>query len=195
MARFPLCFSLAATLAALGSTGIVGVAAQGSSQKMIVESSAFKEGQPLPRDYAGEGRNVSPPLTWRNVPAGTKEFAVLSEDPDAGNPPPNVHWVLYRIPPAVQGLPEDVPPAVTLSSPTQLAGAMQGIGARRSGDPGYRGPSPPAGVTHHYRFVVYALDAVLDLKPNLDRAGLLQAIQGHIIGEGDITATYQRQTP
>jgi phosphatidylethanolamine-binding protein (PEBP) family uncharacterized protein len=41
---------------------------------------------------------MSPPLTWRNVPAGTRQFAVVCEDFEAGNPPPFVHWIIYNIP-------------------------------------------------------------------------------------------------
>lgn len=189
-----LCFLLL-ILIALGASRMVDLTAQGSPQTIIVESQAFKAGEPLPKDYALEGRNLSPPLTWRNLPAGTKQLAVLVEDPGGANPTPNVLWVLYKIPATTTGLPEHVPPGATLSTPAELAGAMQGVADYGSVEPGYRGPSPPRGAAHHYRFIVFALDAALDLKPNLDRMGLLRAMQGHVIGEGEIVATYQRQTP
>jgi len=174
---------------------MVNLSAQDEPQHILVESPAFKAGEALPRDYTREGRNLSPPLTWRHAPAGTKQFAVLVEDPGGSNPTPNVLWVLYGIPSEVTGIPEGVPAGATVSTPPELAGAMQGFGAYWSGDPGYRGPLPPHGTTHLYRFIVYALDAALDLKPGLDRMGLLRAIQGHVIGEGEIVATYRRETP
>src|SRR6202008_4216046 len=68
-------------------------------QKIVVDSPAMKAGQMMARDYTPDGQNVSPPLTWTNVPSGTRELAVVCEDFDAGNPPPWVHWVIYKIPP------------------------------------------------------------------------------------------------
>ena len=57
----------------------------------------------------------------------------------------------------------------------------------------YRGPAPPAGKPHLYHFVVYALDAALDLPPRLTRAELLEAMKGHIIGQGEIVPIYERK--
>jgi Raf kinase inhibitor-like YbhB/YbcL family protein len=59
----------------------------------------------------------------------------------------------------------------------------------------YRGPAPPAGKPHHYHFVVYALDAPVATKPGqppLGRAELLDAIKGHVIGQGELVALYER---
>ena len=171
----------------------VVASAQPSSAKITVESPTLKADQPIPRDYTADGRNVSPPLTWSQTPAGTKEFAVVCGDPDAGNPPPFVHWVIYKIPPTAKGLPENVPFEPGAPMPQEIAGAVQGnSGFRR---PIYRGPAPPPGKVHHYHFVVYALDASLDLKPGLTRAELLTAIQGHVIGQGELVATYERKAP
>ena len=61
---------------------------QSTPQPIIVESPTMKSGEMMPRDYTPDGRNVSPPLAWNNLPAGTRELAVLCEDYDAGNPPP-----------------------------------------------------------------------------------------------------------
>jgi Raf kinase inhibitor-like YbhB/YbcL family protein len=74
--------------------------------------------------------------------------------------------------------------------PAAIAGAIQGVSGFRR--PIYRGPAPPPGKPHHYHFVVLALDANLDLKPGLNRADLLAAIQGHIIGRGELVAIYER---
>ena len=75
--------------------------------------------------------------------------------------------------------------------PPQIAGAIQGVSGFRR--PIYRGPAPPPGKPHHYHFVVYALDANLNLKPGLSRAELLEAIQGHVIGQGELVAIYERK--
>jgi len=168
---------------------MVVIAAQNPAT-IVVESPVLKANQPIPRDYTADGRNMSPPLTWSNLPAGTRELAVLCEDPDAGNPPPFVHWVVYKIPAAAGGLPENIPFDPDATMPSSIAGAIQGVSGFRR--PIYRGPAPPPGKTHHYHFVVYAIDAALDLKPGLTRAELLAAIQGHVIGQGELVATYER---
>jgi Raf kinase inhibitor-like YbhB/YbcL family protein len=162
-----------------------------AQQKLVVDSPALKAGAMIPRDYTPDGRNISPPLTWSDVPAGTREFAVVCEDFDAGNPPPFVHWVIYKIPGGAKGLPENVPIDPSLPMPGEIAGAVQGLnGFKRAM---YRGPAPPAGKPHGYHFVVYALDAPLDLRPNLTRAELLEAIKGHVLARGELVAVYERK--
>ena len=162
-----------------------------AQQKFVVDSPTLKAGAMMPRDYTPDGRNVSPPLTWSNVPAGARSFAVVCEDFDAGNPPPFVHWVIYKIPGTAKGLPENVPIDPSIPMPSEIAGAVQGLnGFKRAM---YRGPAPPPGKPHDYHFVVYALDTSLDLRPNLTRVELLEAIKGHVIGQGEIVPVYQRK--
>jgi Raf kinase inhibitor-like YbhB/YbcL family protein len=151
----------------------------------------MKTGAMMPRDYTPDGRNVSPPLTWSGVPSATRQLAVVCEDFDAGNPPPFVHWVIYKIPPTAKGLPEGVPIDPGAAMPAEIAGAVQGMnGFRRAM---YRGPAPPAGRPHGYHFVVYALDAALDLKPGLTRQELMDAMKGRIIGQGEMVPVYERK--
>ncbi len=83
--------------------------AQTAPPPIAVASPTLKADETMPRDYTPDGRNLSPPLTWSNLPAATKEIAVVCEDPDAGNPPPFVHWVIYKIPATAKGLPEGIP--------------------------------------------------------------------------------------
>jgi Raf kinase inhibitor-like YbhB/YbcL family protein len=104
-----------------------------------------------------------------------------------------VHWVIYGIPATAKGLPENLPFEPGAAMPPDIAGAIQGLSGFRR--PFYRGPAPPPGKVHHYHFVVYALDATLDLKPALTRADLLSAIQGHVIGQGELVALYERKAP
>jgi Raf kinase inhibitor-like YbhB/YbcL family protein len=166
---------------------------QGTPSAIAVESAAFAAGASLPRDYTADGRNISPPLSWRNVPPGTKELAVMLEDPDAGNPPPFVHWVLYKIPASATGLPEELPIDSNRPMPPALTGAVQGVNGFRRNN--YRGPAPPPGAPHHYRFVMYALDAPMPGEPGLTRAQLLDAMKGHVIGQGELVALYGRTGP
>jgi Raf kinase inhibitor-like YbhB/YbcL family protein len=164
------------------------------AQAITVTSATLRAGEPVPRQHTPDGRNDSPSLMWTNLPSGTRELAVVCEDPDAGSPPPFVHWVVYKIPPSASGLPEALPIDSTTSMPAGLAGALQGInGFRRQI---YRGPAPPPGKVHHYHFIVYALDAAVAIPPGsvaLNRAELLDAMKGHIIGSGELVATYERK--
>ncbi len=158
--------------------------------RLVVSSPTLKSGESIPRDYTADGRNMSPPIGWSGVPPETKSIALVCEDPDAGNPPPFVHWVIYNVPPNVNALPENIPFEPNAPMPTAIAGAVQGVSGFRR--PIYRGPAPPPGKVHHYHFVVYALD-VAGLQPGLTRADLLGAINGHILAQGEIIATYERK--
>lgn len=180
----------------LGSALLAGPAvraagAQAAPAKLVVESPRMKTGEPMAKDFTPDGRNVSPPLTWGNAPAGTKAFAVVCADFGAGLPPPWVHWVIYNIPGTAKGLPENVPIDPATPMPPEIAGATQGFNGWKRAI--YRGPAPPVGTTHIYYFTVYALDTDLKLKPNLTRAELLDAMKGHVIGQGEIVPTYERR--
>lgn len=159
-------------------------------QPIIVTSPTMQTGEMMPRDYSPDGRNLSPPLAWTNLPQGTEQIAVLCQDHGAGFPPPWVHWILYNVPGTATGLPEGIPFDPSAPVPNEIAGATQGNNGW--GLAMYRGPAPPSGDLHHYHFVVYALDEALDLPPGLTRAELLEAIDGHVIGQGDMVPVYER---
>lgn len=81
----------------------------------------------------------------------------------------------------------------TLPAPPEIAGTIQGLsGFRRAG---YCGPAPPPGKPHHYTFTVYALDAELPLAEGLNRTQSMEAIKGHIIGQGALVSIYERMPP
>jgi Raf kinase inhibitor-like YbhB/YbcL family protein len=157
---------------------------------LTVSSSALRANEPMSREYTADGHNYSPPLAWSSLPEHTVSVALVCEDPDAGNPPPFVHWVIYNIPSTATGLPENIPFSPDTPMPAAISGAVQGMSGFRR--PIYRGPAPPPGKPHHYHFVVYALD-VGDLPAGLSRAELLDAIKGHVLGQGELVATYERK--
>ena len=154
-------------------------------------SSAFKNQQPIPKKYTEDGSDISPQLAWENLPPGTRQLALVCDDPDAPTKEPWVHWVIYQISSDVRGLAEHVPPDPSLKEP---AGALQGQNSWPSGRTiGYRGPAPPRGHgRHHYQFRLYALDAALSLEPGLDKTALLRAVKGHVLAEGLLVGTYER---
>ncbi len=145
-----------------------------------VWSPAFEAGGAIPRRYTGEGEDVSPPLEWTGLPEGTREVALICDDPDAPMPEPFVHWVVYKVSADSAGFPEG-----------DTGGALEGRNsfARM----GYGGPMPPEGHgTHHYYFKIYALDTQLDATPGLTKDQLLAAMEGHVLDEGELVGTYER---
>jgi len=156
---------------------------------MKLTSSAFTEGQKIPKQYTGDGIDISPKLEWSDVPAKVKEFALIMDDPDAPMPKPWVHWVIYNIPGNTNGLPENLPRERELA---KHGGMRQGANSWPLGNIGYRGPAPPRGKPHRYFFKLYALDANLNLKHSMSKEQLLNAIKGHVIAEAQLMGTYER---
>lgn len=128
---------------------------------------------------------MSPPLEWRGIPDGTRQLALICDDPDA---PAGtwVHWVLYGLDAASTQLPEGVPAQGTLQG-----GARQGTNDFKK--IGYGGPCPPRGRPHRYFFKLYALDAEVALAPGARKAELERAVRGHILAQGELMGTYQRR--
>ncbi len=154
---------------------------------IVLSSPAFQHEQPIPVDFTCEGKDVSPPLEWRNVPGKTRSLALIVEDPDAPDPEAPertyAHWLVFNLPPDVLELPQGVK---ELPEGTQL-------GVNDFGDVGYGGPCPPIG-RHRYYFRLYALDERLQLEqPNRDE--LLAALKGHVIDEGELIGTYEKASP
>lgn len=158
---------------------------------ITVLSSAFAEGERIPKPFTGDGQDVSPPLRWEGIPDGAKELALICDDPDAPTAEPWVHWVIYKLPAALRELPQGVPVGARLEKPVA---AMQGRNSWNAGRTiGYRGPAPPPGHgVHHYHFRLYALDCELTVNPGLDKKTLLKAMDGHVLAEGELVGTYQR---
>jgi hypothetical protein len=157
--------------------------------RLALSSTAFGQNEPIPRQYTGDGADISPPLSWTGVPPEARELAILVEDPDAPTPQPWVHWLLYRVPPTTSCVPERIAPALRVPVPP---GAMQGRNSWPS-TIGYRGPAPPRGHgVHRYIFTLYALDSPLDLEPGIEKPQLLAAMAGHIVAEARLVGTYKR---
>jgi Raf kinase inhibitor-like YbhB/YbcL family protein len=149
-----------------------------------LSSRAFSEGQPIPTMYTGDGADISPPLTWSDVPDRTRSFTLICDDPDA--PRGNwVHWVAFNIPATQEILPEGLPTAASL-----LEGTMQG--KNDFGNLGYGGPAPPPGKPHRYFFKLYALDITIALAAGARKDQVLAAMKGHVLGEATLMGTYQR---
>jgi Raf kinase inhibitor-like YbhB/YbcL family protein len=130
-------------------------------QPLTLSSSAVTDGGELPARYTCRGEDVSPPLLWTGVPAGTAELAVVVRDVDAEG---FVHWVVAGMPANVGGIAEATAPG----------GAVEA--ANDFGRPGWAGPCPPSG-THHYEIRVYALAQPSGVAAGEDGAGAAAKIE------------------
>lgn len=168
------------SLVLLALAGLVGCA--GGRPRMELASPSFRPGETVPVRHTCDGEDVSPALRWGPAPEGTKSLALICDDPDA----PRgdwVHWVVYGLPPDLEGLAEgSLPP-----------GTLQGV--NDFGRTRYNGPCPPPGAPHRYSFRLYALDRVPDLPAGATKARLLQAMEGHVLARAELVGRYGRKRP
>lgn len=154
-------------------------AASNQADSFNLSSSEFAEGQPIPRRYACDGDNVSPPLSWSGAPGDTAALALVMDDPDARG---FVHWVVFDMTASASGS----LPAGWSSSPDAPP-----QGTNSFGRIGYGGPCPPSG-SHRYVFRLLALGQALALTGSPTAQQVLDAAEGHILDETSLTGTYQR---
>ena len=155
--------------------------------RLTLTSTAFAPDGAIPSHYTCEGKDISPPLAWRDAPAETRSFALVVDDPDAPDPAAPqrtwVHWVLYNIPAGINELAEAI-------APKDLpAGTREGL--NDWGRTGYGGPCPPIG-RHRYFHKLYALDTVLPELARPDKAALEQAMAGHVLAKAELVGTYEK---
>jgi Raf kinase inhibitor-like YbhB/YbcL family protein len=150
---------------------------------LSLSSAAFRDGDTIPDKYTCQGEDISPPLSWSEVPAGTQSLALIVDDLDSSGGR-FTHWVLFNIPADIQELPE------ALAFRSAMLGTMDG--KNDFGNIGYGGPCPPPGKAHRYRFTLYALDCTLTLEPGTSKKQVLDAIEDHVLTRGQLIGTYQR---
>lgn len=144
-----------------------------------VTSRAFADGADIPVRYTCDGDDLSPPLSWTEVPNGTRSLALVMDDPDAPRGT-FTHWVLYDLPDDLRELGEGVVPGTE--------------GRNSFGRTGYGGPCPPPGdAPHRYRFTLYALDIPTVALENGTREDLETKIDAHVLASTTLTGQYARQ--
>jgi Raf kinase inhibitor-like YbhB/YbcL family protein len=150
-------------------------------------SPAFEHEGEIPARYTCEGDDISPELSWSEVPGGAASLALIVDDPDAPDPraPKTtwVHWVLYNIPVSATGLAEGIPPH------DLPAGTLEGLNDWKR--TGWGGPCPPKG-RHRYFYKLYALDTVLPDFHHPTKAKLETAMDGHILAKAELIGTYEK---
>lgn len=151
---------------------------------LLLISPAFPPGGDIPAQYTCDGSDISPPLSWSGVPAGTQSLVVVINDPDA---PSGVfqHWAAFDISPNSSGLAAGY-------GPRPASGFREGV--NDFGRTGYGGPCPPRGAgAHHYHFRLLALNrATLELGSAGRDAEVLRAAEPYAIGRAELVGTYHR---
>ncbi len=144
---------------------------------------SFKSGGVIPAIYTCEGSNLSPSLSWTNVPAGTKTFAVIMKDIDA---PGGIfyHWLIYNIPGNARSLKEDISPSY------RTVNGFYAQGINGFGNIGYGGPCPPQGKPHRYFITLFALSVKLKLGRGANAGGILSAMKGRILDSVSVTGYF-----
>jgi Raf kinase inhibitor-like YbhB/YbcL family protein len=156
---------------------------------LILKSPSFAHNSRIPRRFSKEGDDISPALEWSGAPEGTKEFALICEDPDAPKEEPWVHWLTYKIPGALSKLPENVAKTATF----QIDDFTICQGRNSWNEVGYGGPMPPRGHgAHHYYFTLFALNTELPLAAGIEKSDLSTSLQPHVIGKAELIGTYER---
>lgn len=162
----------------------------GSFGEIALTSPAFADGARLPERFTADGEGVSPPLLWRDVPAGTGWLALIVEDADSPTPQPLVHAVVWGLSPDDGGLAEG---AIIDDGEGDADGRDVGRNSYRR--QGWLPPDPPTGHgEHRYAFQLFALDggAVLE-GHDPGRTALIAAMAGHVLAAGLLVGTYSRE--
>lgn len=173
----------------------IGWGAQGAQAQGVftITSKSFKDGERLQTKMAGNnkqnpncvGENISPELSWSNLPGGTKSLALFMFDPE-GRPPGGVsHWVAYGIAPTVTGFAEGEASKQT----DKYVGGKSLMGL-----PHYFGPCTPPGPPHHYTFTLMATDLEPNaLQPGLTRDEAMKALDGKVKQATGIIGIFSKQ--
>jgi len=145
---------------------------------MKITSDVFENNQSIPKQFTCDGGQISPALSFSDIPGNAKSLVLIMDDPDA---PMGTfdHWVVYNISPKETGVAENNIPTGSF------------LGKNGTGKQGYIGPCPPSGI-HHYHFKLYALDTTLSFSSAPDKAEVEKVMEGHIIEQAELVGLYQR---
>lgn len=166
----------------------LGLLATLPASALELTSPDIREGSPIAstfvyNGFGCSGENLSPALTWRDLPAATRALAITVHDPDAPTGSGWWHWIAVNLPADVQGLPRGA------------SGKLkQGLETRTDfGAPGYGGPCPPQGDgMHRYRYTLWALPAPLEVKGDTPPAMIGFLLNQQALARATLTATYNR---
>ena len=149
---------------------------------MKLISKAFQNHSQIPQQFSASHENISPPLHFQDVHPGTRNFALIVEDPDApmGD---FTHWLVYNLPASTTSLPADASRAQELPQ-----GAQEGLNSLHR--QGWFGPKPPLGEQHRYKFRLFALKEETHLLAGLNKDELIEAIGPLTLAETELVGLY-----
>lgn len=144
---------------------------------MRLKSKDFEDNSSIPSEFTCDGRDVSPQLSWEDVPAGTKSFALSVADPDA---PMRtwIHWLIHDIPKDVRTIEQD-------GLPKGAKEVENDFGMKD-----YGGPCPPSG-THRYIFTICALD--VENLEDVKKRNFFDKVGKHTLDKGVLKGLYKRK--
>ena len=143
---------------------------------MKLMSKDFVDNSSIPSEFTCDGRNVSPQLSWENVPDETKSFALSATDPDALGG--WTHWLVFDIAKELREIEKNSLPAG--------AKEMENDFGKKT----YGGPCPPSG-THRYFFTIYALD--VEHLEGVNKRNFFDKIEERTIEKAEIKGLYKRR--
>jgi len=157
---------------------------------MKVFSQAMKTGDQLPYRFVFnglgyDGDNVSPPISWSDLPEQTQSVVITCFDPMATSGSGWWHWIVANIPASVSGLAENAG-ASNASLPAGATHTRNDYGTAN-----YGGAAAAPGLPHGYIFTVYALD-VAQIDVNEDSSGAMAGflLNKHKIAEASLTVYF-----
>jgi len=138
--------------------------------------------------FGCQGDNISPRISWENVPAGSQSVVVTVYDVDAPTGGLGwTHWVVVNIPASQTSLQKGASGNADLLP----AGAVETL--TDFGDSKYGGPCPPQGKPHRYVITAYALSVPhIDVSAMSSPALVAYQMHGKVIARARYVATYQR---
>ena len=149
---------------------------------MKLESPSIGADGLLPIEFTGDGAGISPPLSWKGVPAGTKAFALLMHhlDPEGKT---KWYWTLYNI------------PANTTSLPKNAKGVGTFGNNSVNKEIGYAPPHSKGPGAKTYVITLYALSEPLEITlppAEVNRDTILAAMKGKVLGSSELNVVYSR---
>ncbi|MGQ9460996.1 MAG: YbhB/YbcL family Raf kinase inhibitor-like protein [Candidatus Bathyarchaeaceae archaeon] len=144
---------------------------------MKLKSRDFEDNGNIPSEFTCDGRDISPQLSWEDVPAETKSFALSVTDPDA----PRgtwIHWLVHDIPRDVRSIDQG-------SLPKGAKQVENDFGMKN-----YGGPCPPSGA-HRYIFTIYALD--VERLEGVNKRNFFDKVEKHALEKAVLKGLYKRK--
>ena len=141
---------------------------------------SMKNGDKFPIEHTGRGKNISPEFIIKNLSNHAETLIITLED--ISHPIKNfTHWIIWNMPAK-----NKIPQAIPAGKYTEFG--IQGIayGFHR-----YAGAKPPKHTTHEYKFTIYALDCLLDLKACSTKRKVLKKAKNHIIQKGEFLGYFE----